>query len=445
MIAAAPRPVLVLDGQTNQALACVRSLGRAGHKVYLASHYRWPLARWSRFVSGHHRLAGETLAAFAELRRIAAEWGVGVVLPLTERACLLCNSERDAWKAAGMTLGCATEDMLSLAFDKARTIEVAHRAGVNVPRTIVPASVADVRTAAESLTFPCIVKARSSHVWNGSTFISDPGPRFVARPEQLEAVVLGAKQGATWPLIQEVVGGVGKGAFALFDRGAPVAWFGHERLRDVRPTGAGSSLRRSIALDARVRDPAERLLRAMRWHGPAMVEFRDDGVNDPWLMEVNGRFWGSLQLAVAAGVDFPRLWVDLLNGRSVTPVESYREGVTVRWVWGDVKRILTIARGRPRGYTGAYPTLRGGLAEVLGRQPEGTRSEMWDPADPWPALGEWVQGLIELGARSAARRVTARVESYQPSRERGVRDEPPSAPDGSVRTPPHPAPPVGRV
>src|SRR2546422_7527370 len=62
------------------------------------------------------------------------------------------------------------------------------------------------------------------------------------------------------------------------------------RSRDVRPAGSGSSLRRSIALDPRLQQPAERLLAEMRWHGPAMVEFRDDGQGEPWLMEVNGRF-----------------------------------------------------------------------------------------------------------------------------------------------------------
>ena len=403
------RRVLVLDGQTNQALACVRSLGRAGYTVFLASQHRWPLGAWSRYVSAHHRLSGETPAAFADLRRVAASWGIGTVLPLTERACVLCNMERDEWEQAGMIVGCDTSERLSLAFDKAQTIEIAGDSGVNVPRTMIPASVADIRSAAETFAFPCIVKARSSHVWNGASFTSDPGPRYVSRPSDLEAAVLGAKQGRTWPLIQEVVGGTGKGAFALFDHGNPIAWFGHERLRDVRPTGAGSSLRRSVSLDARVREPAERLLRAMKWHGPAMVEFRDDGVTDPWLMEVNGRFWGSLQLAVAAGVDFPRLWVELLHGQRVRPVKAYDEGVTVRWVWGDVKRMLTIARGRPRGYTGAYPSLRQGLVELFGRQPAGTQSEMWQATDPWPAVGEWVQGLIELGTRSTARRVVQRA------------------------------------
>ena len=168
----------------------------------------------------------------------------------------------------------------------------------------------------------------------------------------------------------------------------------------MRPSGSGSSLRRSVAVDPRLRAPAERLLAALAWHGPAMVEFRDDGVGEPWLMEINGRFWGSLQLSVAAGLDFPTMWVRLLNGEPVAPAAPYREGVTVRWLWGDVKRLLYILKGRPRGFPGPYPTRLQGVRELIGRQPAGTRSETWDARDPLPALGEWVGGLRELAARA---------------------------------------------
>ena len=58
----------MLDGQTNQALACVRSLGRAGYRVLVASQRRWPLAAWSRYSRGGYRLSGQTVAAFAQLR-----------------------------------------------------------------------------------------------------------------------------------------------------------------------------------------------------------------------------------------------------------------------------------------------------------------------------------------------------------------------------------------
>ena len=135
-----------------------------------------------------------------------------------------------------------------------------------------------------------------------------------------------------------------------------------------------------------------------------MVEFRDDGIGEPCLMEVNGRFWNSLQLAIDAGVDFPRLWVSVLKGERVEQVSDYAEGVTLRWLWGDVKRLLHIFKGRPAGFTGAYPTRWQGLRELFGAQPEGTQLEIRRAGDAWPALGEWVQGGRELLALDERRR-----------------------------------------
>jgi hypothetical protein len=137
-MSSATEPVLVLDGQTVQALACVRSLGRAGHPVLVASDRRRPLAAWSRYCRAKFRLAGETPQAFAALRAWAVAQRVRIVFPLTERACLLCNLERDAWEAAGMTLGCAPQEVLLQAFDKVRTLDAAHTCGVDAPPLALP-------------------------------------------------------------------------------------------------------------------------------------------------------------------------------------------------------------------------------------------------------------------------------------------------------------------
>jgi predicted ATP-grasp superfamily ATP-dependent carboligase len=388
--------VLVLDGQTVQALACVRSLGRAGHPVLVASDRRRPLAAWSRYCRSRFRLRGETPQAFAALRAWALTQRVRIVFPLTERACLLCNLERDAWEAAGMTLGCAPQEMLLQAFDKVRTLDAARACEVDAPSTRVPASLEEARQAASELGFPCVVKVRFSNAWDGTGFLEDPGPGYAKDMAELTAAVQARRQGAQWPIIQGFVPGQGKGVFALCDRGRAVAWFAHERLRDVRPSGSGSSLRRSAPLDPRLLAPAERLLKALQWHGPAMVEFRDDGAHSPYLIEVNGRFWGSLQLAVSAGADFPQWWAEILQGRPVERRTSYATGVTLRWVWGDVKRFLYILAGAPPGYPGRYPTILQGVRELLGRQPSGTHSETWQPDDRWPAVGEWAQGVGDL-------------------------------------------------
>lgn len=396
--------VLVLDGYSNPALSCVRSLGRAGYTVFVGSHRRWPLAAWSRYASGSCWHREESLQGFALARAWAYQHGVRIVLPLTEVACQLCNAERAEWEDLGIIVGCAPEELALRAFDKAQTLQLAEGCGVEIPLTQYPTSLEECRHAASVIGYPCIVKPRFTAAWNGAGLLPDRGLSYVGRAADLDRAVLSRRQGGYWPLIQQIVPGRGKGVFTVCDHGEPVAWFAHERLRDIRPSGSGSSLRRSVAVDPRLRARAERLLRAMHWHGPAMVEFRDDGSAPPWLMEVNGRFWGSLELAIAAGQDFPRLWVGILTGRPLEPPADYREDIVVRWLWGDVKRFLYILAGRPRGYPGAYPSVARGLQELFGRQPPHTRLEVWDRRDKWPALAEWMEGVRDVLVQAFKRR-----------------------------------------
>ncbi len=386
----------MLDAHANQALACVRSLARAGYTVFTASHRRAPLAAWSRYREGTFHLGGETLGAYAELRDWAGRRGITIVLPITERACQLCNAERGQWEALDITIACAPSEVLRLAFDKLETIARAQVCGVLAPPTAAPDSLAAFRAAADDLGYPCVIKPRFSNAWNGTAFTPDLGPVYVSAPDDLGAAVLSRRQGDYWPLIQAYVDGRGTGVSVVCNHGRVVALVAHERLREVRPSGSGSSLRRSVHADPRLRDGVERLVANLQWHGPAMVEFRHDGDHPPWLMEVNGRFWGSLQLAISAGVDFPVLWMRLLRGETTEPVGQYDAAVTVRWLWGDVKRFLHILRGAPPGFPGRYPSAWQGFKELIGRQPPGTRLEIWDPRDPLPGVGEFVQGLQDL-------------------------------------------------
>lgn len=74
-----------------------------------------------------------------------------------------------------------------------------------------------------------------------------------------------------------------------------------------------------------------RLLKAMNWHGVAMVEFKLDNRDNKFkLMEVNGRWWGSLPLAILSGVDFPYLLHRMVTEGDVEPVTEYKLGVRCR-------------------------------------------------------------------------------------------------------------------
>ena len=388
----APRRVLVLDGHSNQALACVRSIGRAGHDVFVASHRRWPLGAWSRYSRGQYHLDDQTVPGFAALRSWASQQGIDVVLPLLEGGCLLLNAEREAWESAGIAVACGPDEMLQRAFDKTQTLRLAEACGVRIPPTRYPQSLEEAREAARELGLPCVVKPSTSEVLRNGRVVKSASIGFVSDLAELDHVVRTRVHAGQWPLVQGFVPGHTAGAFALCDRGRTVAWFAHESLRDVRPLASPSCLRRSIALAPRLREPAERLLSAMEWHGPAMVEFRDDGVGEPCLMEVNGRFWHSLELAVASGADFPSWWLRLLEGSPLDGSTGYQAGIAVRWLWGDVKRCIYTFRGPPAGYPVERLTLWQGLRDTLGPQPPNTRLEMWQRNDPLPAIGAWVEG-----------------------------------------------------
>ncbi len=397
--------ILIIDGHTNQALACVRSLGHAGYTVFVASHQRFSLATWSRYCAGSYRIKEQSVPAFASLREWAQRQNIQVVLPVTERSCLLCNSERGQWEESGMTMACGPDEMLVDAFDKGRTLIRAQDCGIETPITRYPTSLAECLDAVKEVGFPCVVKPRWSSYLQEGSFPTSRSPAYVRDSEGLKDVILARRQGTDWPLIQQFVPGQGKGIFALCDRGLTVALFAHERLRETRPTGSGSSLRRSVPLDPRLREPAERLLKELNWHGPAMVEFKDDGTQAR-LMEINGRFWGSLQLGMDAGVNFPLLWLKILQNEPVEQTIEYEENLTLRWLLGDIKRFVKILGGAPAGYAGAYPSIGQGFKELFGPQPPGTRLEAFRLSDPWPALGEWVGGIREFLVWLKARRAS---------------------------------------
>jgi len=145
---------------------------------------------------------------------------------------------------------------------------------------------------------------------------------------------------------QEYIPGQGYGFYALFDRGEPKAYFMLKRIHEVPFTGGPSSLRESV-YEERLKNYGIKLLKKLKWHGVAMVEFRRDKRDGEFkFIEINGRFWGSLALSVVAGVDFPYLLYKLSQGEKIEETFNYKLGVKCRWLFGDVAYLLSVYFGR---------------------------------------------------------------------------------------------------
>ena len=158
-----------------------------------------------------------------------------------------------------------------------------------------------------------------------------------------------------YPLLaQRLVDGPGLGVFLLVWDGRTIASFAHRRIREKPPTGGASVFRESVPVDPELLRWSEGLLGRFGWRGVAMVEFKADReTGTPYLMEINGRFWGSLQLAIDSGVDFPRMLVDLATGHDVKRSPGYRQGMKTRWLWGEVDHLATLVSTRTGSSNGA--------------------------------------------------------------------------------------------
>src|SRR6185312_15491135 len=154
---------------------------------------------------------------------------------------------------------------------------------------------------------PCMSEER--HVSGGIR--TTGAPAYARGPDELARAWAVLRRRCDSVLVQEYIEGVGTGYFAIAEHGRVRAEFAHRRLRDVRPTGSGSALRISVPVDPLIAESSRRLLADLEWHGVAMVEFRERPDGTPVFLEVNGRFWNSLPLAIYAGVNFPGLLAEM--------------------------------------------------------------------------------------------------------------------------------------
>jgi predicted ATP-grasp superfamily ATP-dependent carboligase len=254
----------------------------------------------------------------------------------------------------------AEMDKIRVAADKESAIAFARSVGVPTPTVFAEPSEVD--------RFPVVVKAA-----HGSGVV-----RYVNDAEEL------ARAFSPTSTIQEFIPGTGYGFFALFDRGIEKAVFMHRRVREYPVTGGASTAAESV-YDERLLDHGLTLLRALGWHGVAMAEFkRDDRDGEYKLIEVNPKFWGSLDLSVAAGVDFPWLAVRLALGEDFPAVVEYELGRRFRWIFDDLLHLLA----RPS-------SIRAIAQDITDRS---VRSDL-DLRDPRPTLVDAVRFAGAVGVR----------------------------------------------
>lgn len=327
--------ILVLDAQQRSALAATRSLGSHGYTVFTADTKQETLA-------GASRHSAESLVypdpytqpiAFIEwMASILTKTNIALVLPMTEVTTDLLLRHQKHWP--NVALPFAGIDTIDLLANKIKLHKLAQTLDIAIPQTRYYEHAEQLLEETNGLTYPLILKPYRSRIWLGDRWLNTAVT--IARSAQDLYVAMNSETFAEHPfMMQEFIEGEGQGIFALYDHGKPVVFFAHRRIRERPPWGGVSVLSESVLPNKDLLNIAERLLTNVQWHGVAMVEFKVTADGTPYLMEINTRFWGSLQLAIDAGIDFPSLLVDMSFGKSINePV--LKEGVRLRWLLGDL-------------------------------------------------------------------------------------------------------------
>ena len=381
------RVAILTDGMMRKCLSAVRALGKAGFGVHVLGDSWLTVAFWSHFTRTRVMVPeaktdpdGFGRVLTAHLRSVAAKMPAGarpVLLPMEEDTLRYVVRERAALRVYADFL-VPEPEALEACLNKGATMALAARLGLPHPRTEIAESATELLKIASD--------------FSGGEFVVKPlrgvgasGVRYNPSFDSKTAEEYFQNYGAA--LVQDRIPpeGDGIGVSLLFGAdGESLADFSHKRLQQY-PNSGGPSTDRVGINDPELLEKSLTLMRALKWKGVAMVEWKvDPRDRTAKLMEVNPRFWGSLELAIRSGVNFPVLYAQAAAGQP-TVYSQPVDGVRCRWLLpGDILRWIS-----------ARAPAREPLTKFLSGLPR--QAEEWDRQDLSGAVACVVcQGLAVL-------------------------------------------------
>jgi predicted ATP-grasp superfamily ATP-dependent carboligase len=333
--------VLLTAEELFGGLAAVRALRAAGHEPWVVRTRPERYAPSSRAAAGVIDAPDPAAdpAGFAhELAAAAERLGAAAVLPGSEDA-LVALAGREALFTDGVAVGTCAPETVERAVDKRAMFELAMQAGLEVPATRVT-TVAALRATPETLPYPVVVKPARTKLADVDGRMKHRRVKRVASHDELPSALESFGDGAV--LVEPCLPGRLRAV-------SGVAWDGelvcasHQVARRIWPLDVGgSSYAVTIPPDPGLESAVSRLVELLGWSGVFQAQFLDDGERAV-LIDFNPRIYGSLALAVAAGLNLPAVWVELLRGGRAS-VAGYRAGVYYRAEGNDLRVFLAHVR-----------------------------------------------------------------------------------------------------
>lgn len=326
--------IVILDSESRKALAMTRAFGKLGHVVINVSKLKKPLAGSSKYSKSVIKISEYTEDVLLDLITMC---NCDILLPCEEKTLeIILKSKliKDRVECYAPSL-----ENFNIANDKLLTMKHASGLGINIPKTILIDDYNDLTREIASnsnLEYPLIIKPRKSSGSRGIVKVNN-------KVELLNHIkVVYMEYGPL--IVQEFIphGGDAIGVSFFIIDGEEVLYFMHKRIREFPVNGGPSTFCVSI-FDESILEISRKLVKSLSWNGLVMVEFKiDPRTNQPVLMEINPRIWGSVQLAISSNANFARA---MIEGKKYTQ-QTYKIGHYLRWYFpADILSIIKSKKG----------------------------------------------------------------------------------------------------
>jgi len=331
-----------------------------------------------------------------------------MLIPTDDQTLTAITEHYDDFKDM-LQIACPPPAMTRLVLNKVSTLEIARKCGIPVPNTIVISNSAQFSDLVGSFPFPWVLKPAVKE-----TRLEETKTHTVATSDEVALRFPSSREFTPPMLLQEYCAGAGVGVEMLMHEGNCLAVFQHRRLKELPYTGGVSVTAVAERPDPALVESSLALLRALRWEGVAMVEFKvNPEGGSAVLMEVNGRYWGTISLPISAGIDFP--WYDWQLAHCEQPEIplTYPAGTKWRWTVGYFERLYGLLAAA-RYTAAAREALHGDLVQL----PEDFGLEVFDSTltvtDPMPSFDLFFRAMKYFASHS----VGALLKSFARGRRR---------------------------
>lgn len=327
--------VIITGAESTKALISVRSLGRKGVKVSVGGIDKFSSTFFSRYSKKSFIYTDpkkDETRFIEDLEKFVQENPHDVLIPTHSRETYTISKYK---KRLEKYIKIPVPDYKKVLFanNKEKIIKAAKKLKIKVPETISIKSFKELESVSDKISYPSVIKLLNESGNLGLSYVNSKNELIRKFKETVKEFRLSPD---LYPVIQEFVSGRGYGTSVLYNKGNLRAIFTHKRIREYPFSGGPSTLRESVK-NSKMENNAKKIMDYLDWHGVAMVEFKlDEKTGEPFLIEINPRFWGSINTAICNGVNFPYLLYKMALDGDIKSVLDYKTNIRTRFLILDL-------------------------------------------------------------------------------------------------------------